>query len=283
MRVSFRGARNFPPELSNNFFFVAPIKTEKFSKSLSGFSTTFRLFPALESSSSMSFWSNKTEDGNKQFPTCSVRYVLSVESMIRWRWIALVGVFNLRRGRWWSSDTWNQVLLLSPLHTFRLVLPCFHSAVVPRVPDEIGVGRVPVDDVVVVGWFRGWCDAPFADGKALLPSPPQVVGQTGSSPSGLPPFDGVGFAVLLRCTLGISVVHSSMDGWVRVSRPGWRRAGLLSLPVGWMATDSPERCNELAFNFSVQIKEGRKQGVCLFKPTELCRLAERRAGRKFGC
>jgi len=153
LRVSFRGARNFPPELSNNFFFVAPIKTEKFSKSLSGFSTTFRLFPALESSSSMSFWSNKTEDGNKQFPTCSVRYVLSVESMIRWRWIALVGVFNLRRGRWWSSDTWNQVLLLSPLHTFRLVLPCFHSAVVPRVPDEIGVGRVPVDDVVVVGWL----------------------------------------------------------------------------------------------------------------------------------
>lgn len=42
----------------------------------------------------MSFWSNKTEDGNKQFPTCSVRYVLSVESMIRWRWIALVGIFQ---------------------------------------------------------------------------------------------------------------------------------------------------------------------------------------------
>ncbi len=110
-------------------------------------------------------------------------------------------------------------------------------AVVPRVPDEIGVGvgRVPGD-------VRGWCGAPFADGKALLPSPPQLVGQTGSSLSGLPPCGGVGFAVLLRCTLGKSGLHSSMDGWVWGSRPGWRRAGLLSLPVRRlsMATDSPE-------------------------------------------
>lgn len=100
LRVSFRGCEKFSPGVFLPPRWVrarvAPIKTEKFLKSLSGFSTTFRLRPAPDSSSlsSMSFWSNKTEDGNKQFPTCSVRYVLSVESMIRWRWIALVGIFQ---------------------------------------------------------------------------------------------------------------------------------------------------------------------------------------------
>lgn len=84
-------------------------------------------------------------------------------------------------------------------------------------------------------------DAPFADGKALLlPSPPQLVGQTGSFLSGLPPCDGVGFAVLVRCTQGKSVLHSSMDGLDFGARAP------LSASANWltMATDSPERCNE---------------------------------------
>ena len=91
------GCEKFSPGVSSNAGWQLRSRPKSFRKVSQVFRQLFVCVRPPDSSSlssSMSFWSNKTEDGNKQFPTCSVRYVLSVESMIRWRWIALVGIFQ---------------------------------------------------------------------------------------------------------------------------------------------------------------------------------------------
>lgn len=74
LQDTFRGARNFHPEISRKkselFFVFSPIQDGKvFEKSL-------RFFDNFSSASGPRIpprfdvvWSNKTEDGNKQFPT----------------------------------------------------------------------------------------------------------------------------------------------------------------------------------------------------------------------